>query len=949
MEVETMIQEDGETITRSTAKRRHSGKRQNKWKSNLLRLGVGALTIMFFAALASILVYRSVPSIRKSGGIAKKEADIQEIHLKAIFSTNHVLDNGDQPLKIINIDNITDQLNTIFNGKIINVADALFRHHSISKGIVCEDPLSGNILQLNMITFYPADSTEEETMPTAAKIKAKQAVMPFAAPKKLARNIPRSINRQYSALQRVDERTTKSGPHRMLLTVTPSAEYQRECGDFPYKETREYSVNVIRRERPTVPPTPPAICPLSVARINLVIMAGEKGTEIRDDKPTNTNFLNQHHMAVTLFEHTVYLLRIQLDCSSQLRTELTATGCNLAQDVNVWIDLNDDGKFDESESGTPYRWPVTSYMAEGIYDIQIYVPLLDSRNIRNGPHKMRISVVPSNYYRSTCASYEYNEAREYSVTIIPRMKYSSLDATPTSVVPHNAPCSPDVGKLILVVMAGEHRTQIRDDQSTRNALTGKTRSYQHLSVVLYEDTVYLLRIQLECTGEWGREPVDNNCNLPHDVAAWIDLNDDGKFSDIENAAPYRWPLASYIPQGVYDLQIYVPDIDGTRTKSGPHRLRLDVTLNEQYRQKCGKNYYRETREYNVTIVRKNMKQTVDIGGPYLTLSDGVCSKTHGKIVLVIMAGEKGSHIRDDTPLNTQIRDDQNRHHLAVTLYENTIYRQRIQLDCDRRSSRAPFRINCNLAYDVNVYIDLNGDGIFDESESRTPNRWPLRSTMTVGIYDLEIPVPSIDGLTTKGGSHIMRVVVKSSDEVTHCSPGNLVCSVGNSAISSVSLSGEQNTQIRDETKQCSSTNNYNDRSDLTVTLFDNTPYTLHVELSCVQQSGYGNTYSQDPYEFETNCRNARYLGVWIDFNNDGTFDDNTERIVPNSWHRDDPHTTRNDISFTVPQIDGRYNVGGQHRMRVVLVQDERYRQPCQNTGYGEVRDYTVQIIQKPGY
>ncbi|CAF1360183.1 unnamed protein product, partial [Rotaria sordida] len=394
MEVETMIQEDGETITRSTAKRRHSGKRQNKWKSNLLRLGVGALTIMFFAALASILVYRSVPSIRKSGGIAKKEADIQEIHLKAIFSTNHVLDNGDQPLKIINIDNITDQLNTIFNGKIINVADALFRHHSISKGIVCEDPLSGNILQLNMITFYPADSTEEETMPTAAKIKAKQAVMPFAAPKKLARNIPRSINRQYSALQRVDERTTKSGPHRMLLTVTPSAEYQRECGDFPYKETREYSVNVIRRERPTVPPTPPAICPLSVARINLVIMAGEKGTEIRDDKPTNTNFLNQHHMAVTLFEHTVYLLRIQLDCSSQLRTELTATGCNLAQDVNVWIDLNDDGKFDESESGTPYRWPVTSYMAEGIYDIQIYVPLLDSRNIRNGPHKMRISVVP---------------------------------------------------------------------------------------------------------------------------------------------------------------------------------------------------------------------------------------------------------------------------------------------------------------------------------------------------------------------------------------------------------------------------------------------------------------------------------------------------------------------------------------------------------------------------
>ncbi|CAF4030022.1 unnamed protein product [Rotaria sordida] len=694
-------------------------------------------------------------------------------------------------------------------------------------------------------------------------------------------------------------------------------------------------------------------------------MAGEKGTEIRDDKPTNalsTNNLNQHHMAITLFEHTVYLLRVQLDCSSQLRTELTSTGCNLAQDVNVWIDLNDDGKFDESEIGAPYRWPVTSYMAEGIYDIQIYVPLIDDRYIRNGPHRMRISVVPSNYYRNT-----------------------SLDATPTSVVPHNVPCSPDVGKVVLVIMAGEHRTQIRDDQSTRAALAGNTRNYQHLAITLYEDTVYLLRIQFECTGSQNEDSVGNNCNLPHDVAASIDLNDDGRFSDIENAAPYRWPVTSYTPQGIYDLQIYVPDIDGTKTKSGPHRMRLDITLNEQYRQKCGKNYYRDTREYNITIVRKNMKQTVDIGGPYLTLSNAVCSKAHAKIVLVIMAGEKGSHIRDDTPLNTAIREDQNRHHLAVTLYENTIYRIRIQLDCDQPSSRGSFNINCNLAYDVNVYIDLNNDGRFDESESRVPHRWPLRSTMTLGIYDLEIPIPSIDGLTTKDGSHIMRIVVKSSEEynricgrydysetreytvniipkepskeisqdtyvtdyrLTHCSPGNLVCSVGHSAIFSVSISGEQNTQIRDETRKCSSTNNYNDQSNLAVTLFDNTFYTLRIALSCVQQSDYDNTYNQDPYAFETYCRDTRYLGMWIDFNNDGTFDDNTERIIPNHWYTDDPHMTQSDISFTIPQIDGRYYVGGQHRARIVLVQDTRNRKPCQNNGYGEVRDYTVNIIQK---
>lgn len=156
-------------------------------------------------------------------------------------------------------------------------------------------------------------------------------------------------------------------------------------------------------------------------------MAGEKGTEIRDDQPSTplAPYQNQHHIAVTLFEHTVYLIRIQLDCSTQLRTELTANGCNLAQDVNVWIDLNDDGKFDQSEMGAPHRWPVTSYLAEGIYDMQIYVPAADSLYGRNRQHKMRIAVTPSEYYQTMCASHVNSETREYLVTIIPRMKYSS--------------------------------------------------------------------------------------------------------------------------------------------------------------------------------------------------------------------------------------------------------------------------------------------------------------------------------------------------------------------------------------------------------------------------------------------------------------------------------------------------------------------------------------------
>ncbi|CAF4218372.1 unnamed protein product, partial [Rotaria sp. Silwood2] len=240
-------------------------------------------------------------------------------------------------------------------------------------------------------------------------------------------DVPTGIYNLDVYIPKIDGRNTKAGSHRMRITVMPSEDYQRDCGRFSYKEIRDYSINIIPIKEIKVETTTRFICPINIAKITLVIMAGEKGTEIRDDKPVTSlspNYINQHHMAVTLFEHTVYLLRIQLDCSSQLKTQLTPTGCNLAQDVNVWIDLNDDGKFDDSEIGAPYRWPVTSYMAEGIYDIQIYVPLIDSRYMKNGQHRMRISVSPSDYYQRLCGEHNYLETLEYMVTIIPRMKYS---------------------------------------------------------------------------------------------------------------------------------------------------------------------------------------------------------------------------------------------------------------------------------------------------------------------------------------------------------------------------------------------------------------------------------------------------------------------------------------------------------------------------------------------
>lgn len=158
-------------------------------------------------------------------------------------------------------------------------------------------------------------------------------------------------------------------------------------------------------------------------------MAGEKGTEIRDDIPRNraiSLYEDEHHQQVTLFENTVYLIRIQLDCATQSNTQLTRTGCNLAQDLFIAIDRNDDGRFDASELGTPYRWPVASYMVEGIYDLQLYVPALHDLYGRRETHKMRILVLPSDYYIRTCGPSLYNETREYQVKIIPVQRRTGI-------------------------------------------------------------------------------------------------------------------------------------------------------------------------------------------------------------------------------------------------------------------------------------------------------------------------------------------------------------------------------------------------------------------------------------------------------------------------------------------------------------------------------------------
>ena len=187
-----------------------------------------------------------------------------------------------------------------------------------------------------------------------------------------------------------------------------------------------------------------------------------------------------------------------------------------------------------------------------------------------------------------------------------------------------------------------------------------------------------------------------------------------------------------------------------------------------------------------------------------------------------------------------------------------------------------------------------------------------------------------------------------STSITHCFPGSLICSAGSRAIFSVKLSGEQNTMIDDEKTRCSSMKNYEDETHLVAKLFDNNIYTLHIQLYCVKPWDYENSYREDPSFDETNCNTPHYLDVWIDLNNDGRFDENTEQFRDDQC---DYGCIKTDYHFSIiiPQVDGRNIIEGSHRMRVLLTRDYNNRKSCYSVGYGEARDYTVHIITKHLY
>lgn len=143
------------------------------------------------------------------------------------------------------------------------------------------------------------------------------------------------------------------------------------------------------------------------------------------------NYEDRSHLVVKLFDNTNYMLRIQLYCveSSDYGSSygqnpyLVNTNCNVPHYIDVWIDLNNDGHFDESKERFIQNDQRNGGYIDREYDLSFAISQIDAENYRDGPHRMRIVMTTEETNRKPCYSTGHGEVRDYTVDIIRKQYY----------------------------------------------------------------------------------------------------------------------------------------------------------------------------------------------------------------------------------------------------------------------------------------------------------------------------------------------------------------------------------------------------------------------------------------------------------------------------------------------------------------------------------------------
>lgn len=163
-------------------------------------------------------------------------------------------------------------------------------------------------------------------------------------------------------------------------------------------------------------------------------------------------------------------------------------------------------------------------------------------------------------------------------------------------------CSLNPGQVIFIEIQGEEGTKI-DDKTQTNIINNP----QDFIVTLYEQSINIVRIKMDCNGEYLSKSIKYHCRHAYHVVIWIDLNNNGIFDNIEKRIEHRSSINTNISQDTYHLQISIPTIDGINTKIGKHNMKIKIIPSKLYKRKCEKSSYSETRQYTVNIIPKPYK------------------------------------------------------------------------------------------------------------------------------------------------------------------------------------------------------------------------------------------------------------------------------------------------------------------------------------------------------
>jgi lysyl endopeptidase len=194
---------------------------------------------------------------------------------------------------------------------------------------------------------------------------------------------------------------------------------------------------------------------------------------------------------------------------------------------------------------------------------------------------------------------------------------------------------------------------------------------------------------------------------------------------------------------------------------------------------------------------------------------------------------------------------------------------------------------------------------------------PQVTFLEIGQYTISLTVSNPQGNSTE--TKVNYIVVANS--VPYCAASSLNLPNCEEFISNVTLGSINNT---------TSCSNYSDFTAQNATLMKGQQYTVFVNPRIVGNSASSIAYTDDE------------VAVWIDFNNDGVFDNPGERVgyllITNSYNQQPIP-----FSFIVPSsaISGTVRM----RCRISYRPTDGNISPCGVSNWGEVEDYSINILE----